>query len=106
MSKTWAAKDPDERLDYQHNWEPAFSIDGQPDTDTVLGLDAADPADRPSATVDEGDVVVDDIVVNGNKIQYWLSGGTDGTACKLTLQVTTTQGRILQQGIKLKIKSV
>lgn len=90
MAFTWEAKDPDEVLDYQHDWSPRL------DGDTVNGT--------PECIVEEGDVVVDSTSEAGGVQTVWLSGGTGGTSCKLTIRVTTVGGRTYDEGIKLKIK--
>lgn len=90
MSFTWAAKDPNEVLDYEHDW--SARLDG----DTIAGL--------PQCLVESGDVEVDSVTVAGDVQTVWLSGGAIGDV-RLTLRVATTAGRTYDEGIKLKIKA-
>lgn len=89
---TWKSKDPDEVLDYRHDMNPRLG-----GTDTIIGT--------PDVIVEEGDVVVDDVFVAAGFITVWLSGGTDGTKCKVVLRVVTTGGRTYEEGISLRIKA-
>jgi hypothetical protein len=92
MAIKWAAKDPDERLDYEHDWTAVLE-----DGDTIDGL--------PEALVDVGDVVVDSSTVNGNVQKVWLSGGTAKKVPEhLTLRINTTGGRIFDEGVNIQIK--
>lgn len=95
MALKWADKDPDEVLDYEHDWSAVLE-----------GGDTIDGA--PLAMVDTGDVIVDSSTVNANVQKVWLSGGTvkaDGSKEKLTLRINTTGGRTFDEGIALKIKT-
>lgn len=40
----------------------------------------------------------------GSRIKVWLSGGTDGAACKVTVRITTVGGRIKEDEIIVKVK--
>ena len=88
---TWPSKDPDEVLDYQHNWNPRLGAD------VVVG--------PPLATVEEGDVVVDSTTILAGVQTVWLSRGTNGTKCKIVLQLQTAAPRIMQEGVKITIKA-
>lgn len=93
MSFSWPSKDPNEVLDYQHDW--TARLDG----DTILTT---------TAVVDLGDVVRDSQFANSptaGSQTVWLSAGTDGTKCHLTLQATTTGGRVMEEGITIRIKT-
>lgn len=94
MAKNWKAKDPNEVLDYEHDWSLVLE-----DGEDVVGL--------PLAIVDVGDVVVDSSTINGAVQKVWLSGGTvkaDEEPEKLTLRITTTGGRTFDEGIYLPIR--
>lgn len=91
--KTWPAKDPNEVLDYAFDWSPR-NLDG----DTISSF---------VATVEEGTVVVDDSLFSPDSLTTvtWLSGGTEGEACKVLLRIMTAMGRTLDETITIKIKS-
>ncbi len=89
MSFTWVSKDPNEVLDYEHNW--AARLDG----DTVQG--------EPECILESGEVTIDETTINGPFQTVWLSGGAIGDV-RLTLRIHTSGGRIYDEGIKLKIK--
>jgi hypothetical protein len=89
MAYVWPAKDPNEVLDYEHDWGPRLA------GDTVSG--------PPLCLIETGTVVVDSSVMVANVQKVWLSAGTVGDV-RLTLRVNTVGGRILDEGIKLKIK--
>jgi hypothetical protein len=89
MAYVWPAKDPNEVLDYEHDWGPRL------DGDTVTG--------PPLCLVGTGTVTVDSSVMVGDVQKVWLSEGAIGDV-RLTLRVNTVGGRTLDEGIKLKIK--
>lgn len=89
MAFVWATKDPDEVLDYVHDWD--LRLDG----DTISSS---------SVIVETGDVVVDSQSYSGSEHTVWLSGGTADTDCILTLRIETAGGRTYDEGIRLKIK--
>lgn len=91
MAFTWDSKDPDEVLDYNHNWSARLG-----DTDTISG--------PPQVIVDEGTVVVESTSFSNGIQTVWLSGGAEGENVKLTLRIETTGGRTYDEGIKLKVK--
>lgn len=94
MSFKWPAKDPNEVLDYEHDWTARLDAG-----DAIVG--------DPEALVETGDVVVDSTVLEGNVQRVWLSGGTlkeSGDPEKLTLRITTQGGRVFDEGITVPIK--
>lgn len=87
---TWPNKDPNEVLDYQHDW--TARLDG----DTIQG--------NPQCILESGDVTIAPPTAAAGNIQtVWLSAGAVGEV-KLTLRVTTAGGRTFDEGVKLKIK--
>lgn len=85
------AKDPNEVLDYTHDWS-AVLLDG----DTVDG--------DPLALVDSGEVTVVASVMQSPTVQrVRLSEGVVGAA-KLTLRINATSGQVFDEGVSLKIK--
>lgn len=49
-------------------------------------------------------IVVDSSVMTGGAVQIWLSGGTNGVTYKITVTLTTVQGRVKQSEFKIKVK--
>jgi hypothetical protein len=92
LSFKWEPKDPDEVLDYEHEWA-ALLVDG----DTI---------DGPPRCVVEGEagtLNVDNTHMAGTRQVVWLSGGEPGNY-KLTIGIDTTAGRTFEEGIKLTVK--
>lgn len=93
MAFKWIAKDPNEVLDYEHDW--------------ALTVDAGDVIVPPALAIPEAgsDVVVNSSTLNGTVQKVWLSGGTVKTAPdKITLRITTAAGRTFDEGVRLQIK--
>lgn len=90
MSIKWAGKDPNEVLDYTHDWA-AVLVDG----DAVSGA--------PLALIESGVVVVDSTSILGTVQKVRLSGGVVG-AVKMTLRITATSGQVFDEGVTLTIK--
>jgi hypothetical protein len=87
----WADKDPDEVLDYTHDWS-AVLLDG----DAVVG--------PPVALVDSGEVTVVSSVMQSATVQrVRLSEGVAGPV-KLTIRINATSGQKFDEGVTLKIK--
>ncbi len=98
MSFTWTAKDPDEVLDYAHDWGPRLVVEGDAILDTVQG--------EAEVIVESGTVEVDldrSSVTPEGLQTVWLQGGVIGDV-RLTLRVQTLGGRTYDEAIKLKIK--
>lgn len=95
MPLKWPSKDPNEVLDYKHDWSARLG-----DTDTVESV---------AAIVEEADefypggVEIDSTNIVGAEQTVWLSGGTLGKV-KLTLRIETAQGRTYDEGIVIEIK--
>lgn len=86
----WSSKDPDEVLDYTHDWTDRLG------GDTITGT--------PTATVIQGDVVKDSTSTTSGVQTVWLSAGTDGTHCLIELECTTTGGRTFQEVVQIWIR--
>lgn len=84
-------KDPDEVLDYDHEWAPRMV--------------AGDELVAVQTLLEDGDVVIDDVDWLGTVQKYWLSAGTEGVKNRLTLRATTRDGRVMDEGIVIKIKT-
>lgn len=87
----WAPKDPDEVLDYIHNWAPRVGAD-----DAITGI--------PTCTVESGTITVDSTTLVGLQQLVWLSGGVAGETVTLTLQIETIGGRTYEEGVQLLIR--
>ena len=56
-------------------------------------------------TVDpDGNLAIDNVFVVSPRINIWLSGGLNGATYKLTVTVTTTEGRVRQDEFRVKVK--
>ena len=90
MSVTWANKDPDE-VDYRtHDWTAQLA------GSTIAGT--------PTATVTSGSVVIDTTSTTGAIQTVWLSGGTDGTLCRIELEATFADGRTIQESVSIWVR--
>ena len=59
-----------------------------------------------SATVeaDGTGLLVDSVFTGANRVKVWLSGGVSGTKYKVTVTVTTDDGRVLQHEFVIKVR--
>lgn len=90
-SHRWGAKDPDEVVNYRHDWA-AVLVNG----DAVVG--------EPEAIIGSCDAVVDETAMLTPTVQrIKVSGGTPGR-CKITLGIHTQQGNYFQEGIVMPIR--
>lgn len=67
------------------------------------------PGDSLASATSEVDLVgltVESPVVDSPIVKQWFSGGEDGQMYKVTVTVTTTQGRIEQVEFKVRVKEV
>lgn len=91
-----------------------------------LGKFSKQPSERESYSIEYGDdmpdndaiqsIVLDIFPVTGltvtsvittlTRMQLWASGGLDGVTYKITVTATTTNGRVLQDEVLLKIKEI
>lgn len=109
MAKKWPFKDPNERLDYTHDFGPRLDVG-----DSIIATVDPDP-EAPQVLVDVGDVQVDSHSLENHPVtgdqtvmRVWLIGGTvkeSGDPEHLTLRVHTQAGRILDEGIVVPIRS-
>lgn len=94
MTYVWPNKDPDEILDYKHDW--SARLDG----DTIATVDVIFETSIGSNTT-----VLERPTAFASTIQtVWLEGGQVDDEVKLTLRITTVGGRTYDEGVKLKIK--
>ena len=115
--KSWPFKDPDELLDYDVDWTTRlYSADefaaaraqdnaGQPVTivpaDRIASSTFSLPAGTPLA-IGTGDKAPS---FSDTATKVWLQGGTEGATYVITNEITTAAGRIMDQSMKLKVKS-
>lgn len=90
---SWPPKDPNDVLDYSLDWHLRL-VEG----DAIsASLWFTDSASSPGLEMDSDSF-------DGNSATVWLSGGLAGTTYIVTNRVTTTDGRVMDQSVKLKVK--
>lgn len=89
---SWPPKDPDELLDYEIDWTKRM-----PASDSIAASTWVAPT---------GLSKVVESVIESNKVAViWLAGGAVGETYPVLNTVTTQEGRIMQQTVRLKVKS-
>lgn len=83
-------KDPDERLDY--------------DVDFSRWLTDTDELSTAVIETENTVAVADQTDVSRTAVKVWMAGGVSGETGKITVRVTTIQGRIKEACFRLKIK--
>lgn len=89
--------------------QPAETLDYEIDFSTFLPAgDDIDAVNDPPVILIEpaGLTQVGLALVTGQNVKLWFSGGTDGTTYKVTVTVTTEQGRVKQNEFKVKLKDI
>ena len=86
-------KQPGEKISNSINY--ADSLDDGDEISTVL-----------SCIADPPDIVVSPALVSENRVRVWASGGSDGTAYKITLTVETVGGEIFEDELICKVKAI
>lgn len=92
------SQQPADKLDYDV-WY-ANSPDGAPDW-----LNSGDVIESAVVTAAPAGLTVMDLVF-GDRVKLWVSEGISGMTYKVTVTVTTTEGRVKQDELKFKIKEV
>jgi hypothetical protein len=87
---SWPSKDPDETLDYAIDWSDRLPIE-----DLIAQSIWTVPAGLTETRSEFA----------GQQSVVWLSGGSESQSCSLTNTITTAQGRVLQQTVRIRIKS-
>ena len=85
-------KDPDAVLDYMFNWRDA----------STPWLGTIETIVDHTITADTG-LVVDSSTENNGKVTVWLSGGTAGETYKVACRITTSEGRVDERTIWIKV---
>lgn len=93
-------KQPAETLDYDIDFSE-FLADG--DTLVTAG-DPPVPSPLNVVVSPSGMTLGPTVVVGGNIIKQWLSGGTDGVRYKITVTATSNAGRVKQVEFVVRVK--
>jgi hypothetical protein len=88
---TWPAKDPDEVLDYQLDWNERLA-DGETISTSIW-------------EVTEGTVTTSAPGSAAGITTIWLTDGIAGETCEINNRVVTSGGRTFDQTIKLRIRN-
>ncbi len=93
----WPFKDPDEVLDYRIDWLGTSSDPGP-----LFG--SADIISNSLWVVPAG-ITSETETNDSGSVTIWLSGGTVGTTYEILNRITTADGRVFDQTVKLAIKT-
>lgn len=94
---SWPAKDPGDVLDYMIDVEPA--VIGN-EGDCILSADVSASPNEP------GDISINNVTVDGNKLIIWISSGQAATTYSVTVKTGFASGRILQRTILLPVTAM
>jgi hypothetical protein len=83
-------KQPGERESYTVNYENDLT-----EGDNVMTA---------AVTVTPVGMTVDPVNVFDPRVRFWASGGINGVSYKVTLTVTTADGRVLEDEVTIKVK--
>jgi hypothetical protein len=86
MSKLWPAKDPDEKLDYSHDFAP--------DLDAGETLVAGSTI---NIIADAGVTEWKPQEIGDTFLKIWLQGGTEGEQAQFTAHAVTSAGRVFEE---------
>lgn len=86
------SKQPVEVLDY--------------DIDCSEWLVSDDALASATAVVDTAGLTVDSVLISSPRVKVWLSGGTNGATYKVTVTITTDDGRVKQVEFRVRVKDV
>ena len=76
------------------------------DIDYSEWLTTGDNVESAPVVVATTGLTVNSVFVNNPRIKIWVAGGTDGTQYKLTVTMTTADGRVKQDEFKIKVKEI
>lgn len=107
MALNWPVKDPNDVKDYVLDWTAAMAAD-----DEIVG---AEWFVTPSGelTIDSDTVHNDTEQIAGSDgtiitmehfCRVWLSGGEDGERYSLLCRVTTDDGRVMDQTVRIRVR--
>lgn len=100
MAKSWPPKDPDEVLDYSINW--GLDDEGNPGRLPVADDQIATSTWDVPIGITKDSATFSSIT---NVATIWLSGGTLGETYVLTNHIVSTDGRSMDQSVRIKIKA-
>ena len=86
------------------NKQPVEIIDY--DIDYSEWLTPGDNVQAASVEVVPVGLTVESTFINDPRVKIWVSGGTTGTTYKLTVTMTSDDGRIKQDEFRLKVKDL
>ena len=69
-------------------------------------LTDGDNVQTAAAAADDPELIVNTVTVVDPRVRFWVTGGINGKQYKVTVDVTTADGRILQDEVIFKIKEV
>lgn len=76
------------------------------DIDYTKWMPAGDAIQSVTAAIAPTGLTMGSVLVNGLVVKIWLSGGTNGSTYKITVNVTTTGGRLQQDEFFIKVKEI
>lgn len=85
-------KQPSEKLSYT--------------ADYSLALTAGDNVQSATVSASPAGLTIDNVAVYDPRVKFWASGGTDGEVYKITLTVSTTDGRVFQDEIYMSVEEI
>lgn len=74
------------------------------DIDYSQWLTVGDNVQSATVVVEPNDLILDATFINDPRIKIWLAGGTHLTTYKVTVTMTTADGRIKQDEFRVKVK--
>jgi len=86
------------------NKQPVEVIDY--DIDYSEWLTAGDNVQSAVVNVEPTGITIESVFVNDPRVKIWVSGGANGTTYKLTVTITTADGRVKQDEFKIKVKDI
>ncbi len=93
----WPVKDPGDTLDYVFDIAPALSANLG---DGIASLDVTISPGNP------GDLVLESCAADGTRAVLWLSGGVALTTYTVTINITTSGGRVLARSVALPVAAL
>lgn len=89
MSATTFSLDPDANLDFAQDWS-AWLADGE----TIISQ---------TVTASSANVTVGTVTATSTVVTAWLSAGVDGSVVQVTYHIETSQGRIDDRTLTIRV---
>lgn len=83
---------PGEKLSYTVEYEDVLTENDEVESAVVLA--------SPSG------LIISNVSIFPNRVRFWVNGGTDGLTYKVTLSVTTADGRVFEDELTFRIKDL